>query len=527
MAYEFGPNKGIIKYSFPTDKRPDVSEHTIALGFVTTRADAILLRVLSSTSKDYLEIEIVEGNIFIVYNLGNNDHPLGEIGVKVNDNTYHVVRFKRIGANSTLQIDDYNVQGTCPTGENLLQVFNSQYMIEIGGKWNKEKKRVERPFAGVISGVVVNGMRMLDYAAEQNEHVSMIGDVQLVTGIQDRNDQYQKMQQTPSSSFSDVMDDLVFSGAGSGLDCNADDEDECPPPIDAGSGDDLVTPVYVPPTRSPTTTPKVKQNSNIEHPKGRPGCDVDDEDCIDGSGSGEPTEETTTGTESDHQTVVIVNTTKANTTPILTISTPHYESTDTTKDVEILHSSNTTQRHDNLSVSITPIFTETIPLDITTNSFSSSITTFIPTEFTTTTTTTTTPTTTTREPLPPKVYNPPHVITARPPTRRERERIHSEMAESIALIIGIVAAILIAIVLVIIIVLRFRPGGEPRYKIDEGKCGGYQGPNAALLPPSNMGGNGHGQSQYQLNGNAKNGNNGQGMGLKKKRDSKDIKEWYV
>lgn len=59
MAYEFGPNKGIIKYSFPTDKRPDVSEHTVALGFVTTRADAILLRILSSTSKDYLEIEIV------------------------------------------------------------------------------------------------------------------------------------------------------------------------------------------------------------------------------------------------------------------------------------------------------------------------------------------------------------------------------------------------------------------------------------------------------------------------------------
>lgn len=78
------------------------------------------------------------------------------------------------------------------------------------------------------------------------------------------------------------MDDLVFSGAGSG--CNGDDEDECPPLPENGSGDDdLITPVYVPPTRPPPTT---KPPQKPLAPGGKP---CDDEDCFPGSGSGEVT----------------------------------------------------------------------------------------------------------------------------------------------------------------------------------------------------------------------------------------------
>jgi len=49
--------------------------------------------------------------------MGTNDHPIGEVGVKVNDNQYHVVRFIRTGSNSTLQVDDYNLQSNHPAGE--------------------------------------------------------------------------------------------------------------------------------------------------------------------------------------------------------------------------------------------------------------------------------------------------------------------------------------------------------------------------------------------------------------------------
>lgn len=52
----------------------------------------------------------------MVYNIGTRDLPLGEIGTKVNDNAYHVVRFQRFGGNATLQLDDYNVQTVHPQG---------------------------------------------------------------------------------------------------------------------------------------------------------------------------------------------------------------------------------------------------------------------------------------------------------------------------------------------------------------------------------------------------------------------------
>jgi leucine-rich repeat transmembrane neuronal protein 1/2 len=76
------------------------------------------------------------------------------------------------------------------------------------------------------------------------------------------------------------MDDLIFSGAGSG--CRGDDEDECMPPFENGSGDDLITPVYVPPTKSTATGTKAKPKENEKL--------CDDEDCLHGSGSGEVTD---------------------------------------------------------------------------------------------------------------------------------------------------------------------------------------------------------------------------------------------
>lgn len=59
--------------------------------------------------------------------------------------------------------------------------------------------RIERPFTGIISGVVVNSLRILDLVAEKDIHTSIRGDVQVTTGILDRQDQIQKMQQVLSS----------------------------------------------------------------------------------------------------------------------------------------------------------------------------------------------------------------------------------------------------------------------------------------------------------------------------------------
>lgn len=95
--------------------------------------------------------------------------------------------------------------------------------------------------------------------------------------------------QTPASGYPGAIDDLIFSGAGSG--CRGDDEDECTPPFESGSGDDLITPVYVPPTKQTTTA----QNANTDKQQTN-GTEraCDDEDCLHGSGDyGETTEQFT------------------------------------------------------------------------------------------------------------------------------------------------------------------------------------------------------------------------------------------
>jgi leucine-rich repeat transmembrane neuronal protein 1/2 len=59
VAYEFGPGKGLITYTYPEDRRPEMKSDVIALGFITNKEDAVLLRIDSGTSNDYMELEIV------------------------------------------------------------------------------------------------------------------------------------------------------------------------------------------------------------------------------------------------------------------------------------------------------------------------------------------------------------------------------------------------------------------------------------------------------------------------------------
>lgn len=67
VAYEFGTNRGLIQYTFPAGKQPDTEEDQIALGFITTKNDAVLLRIESSTTQDYMELEIVSFSFFVCY----------------------------------------------------------------------------------------------------------------------------------------------------------------------------------------------------------------------------------------------------------------------------------------------------------------------------------------------------------------------------------------------------------------------------------------------------------------------------
>lgn len=123
------------------------------------------------------------------------------------------------------------------------------------------------------------------------------------------------------------------------------------------------------------------------------------------------------------------------------------------------------------------------------------------------------------------------------PKNRNSGRITTEAEERTAMIIGIVAGALIAVILVILLLLWLKSNGDRNYKTDNDKGLAYgHGPNAALLgnnantmPSRHLNG-----SNAPLNGSMRNGNDraaGPMPGLvpqkPKKRDSKDIKEWYV
>jgi hypothetical protein len=59
VAYEWGPKPGLVRYYYDIKKRPDTQVDALSLGFITPLQNAVLLRVDSATTNDYLELEIV------------------------------------------------------------------------------------------------------------------------------------------------------------------------------------------------------------------------------------------------------------------------------------------------------------------------------------------------------------------------------------------------------------------------------------------------------------------------------------
>lgn len=189
-AYEFGPDPGLITFAYPVDRRPDSKNDLLALGFSTTNAsNATLVRIDSGTSNDYMELSLIDGRVQLVYNLGTEDHRLAdEFGVKVNDGAYHVLKVKRQGANSSVHIDNHSVMTKSPLGRQFT-VFNSHSTVQIGGRRfpnstmlhpGKPSSAIEKPFRGIIAGLVFNSLRLLDLAAEDDPRITMDGDVKII-----------------------------------------------------------------------------------------------------------------------------------------------------------------------------------------------------------------------------------------------------------------------------------------------------------------------------------------------------------
>jgi hypothetical protein len=59
IAYTFGHHGGLIVYSFPDHELPDARHDQLAFGLMTTQRTAVLVRVVSGSSSDFIELELV------------------------------------------------------------------------------------------------------------------------------------------------------------------------------------------------------------------------------------------------------------------------------------------------------------------------------------------------------------------------------------------------------------------------------------------------------------------------------------
>jgi hypothetical protein len=59
IAYTFGHHGGLIVYSFPDHELPDARHDQLAFGLITTQRTAALVRVVSGSSSDFIELELV------------------------------------------------------------------------------------------------------------------------------------------------------------------------------------------------------------------------------------------------------------------------------------------------------------------------------------------------------------------------------------------------------------------------------------------------------------------------------------
>ena len=136
-----------------------------------------------------------------------------------------------------------------------MSVFNSQSRLQIGGKWNQLLGRVEKPFMGVMAGMVFNKIRPLDLVRDRKAGTEMMGNVKILDMIpydyREQNlDMFEKMQRTQTSDTPSpgINDDIIVR---LGQKCQSGRSISAECFKYSGDGDELITPVYIAPTLPP------------------------------------------------------------------------------------------------------------------------------------------------------------------------------------------------------------------------------------------------------------------------------------
>ncbi|XP_059050815.1 neurexin-1-like [Achroia grisella] len=445
IAYEFGPGRGIITYTYPTSSVVDTETDKVALGFVTSKADAVLLRIESSNTQDYMQMEIIRGNLFMVYNVGGGDHPLGDEAARVDDGAYHVARFTRNGSRSALQLDNYAVNIRQPQGGQPSTIFNSMSTITVGGGAGGS-----RTFSGVMAGLVVNSVRVLDLAASGDPTVSVRGDARRAHTPLDRDINRMQQGDTSGKLMKPCDDEDCIEGSGS-------------------NGEEITEPEH------PMTT----SGASSTHSMTSPTVSITPTEHIDKSleGSTDAATDTTGGstksstdtqtTLPDHDnmhagTVDSASTPERRTTPTDDHThTHHYTPTQTgrhtpedmthTTEEDTNHIPEYEDRRENEIEGRTPTYEIGIGSELERSRGRGH-----------------------------QDYNGYDITTKWYQPKTTDNRVVPPESEFFATIVGIVASVLIAIILIVIIVLKYIVFKLPSYKVTEDKSY-QQGASAALL----------------------------------------------
>ena len=67
IAYSFGSSGGLIHFAYVDNQLHNTKRDQLALGFITDQKDAVLARIDSRGSEDYIEMELVRCSVIDLF----------------------------------------------------------------------------------------------------------------------------------------------------------------------------------------------------------------------------------------------------------------------------------------------------------------------------------------------------------------------------------------------------------------------------------------------------------------------------
>ncbi|OWF43128.1 uncharacterized protein LOC110460116 [Mizuhopecten yessoensis] len=163
---------GVISYTLKQDVTS--SQDSLVFGFMTKRADGTLVRLESSSGREYIVIRMEGGNVVAHYDTGSGVKTLTLADKRLNDGKYHVVHFYRDELGARLQVD-----GVVTTIDGSQSSFDRLKYVFLGGRPSSDGG-VNNAFYGLLGGFYYNRMGLIDQYLANTAGFTVTGDTSFV-----------------------------------------------------------------------------------------------------------------------------------------------------------------------------------------------------------------------------------------------------------------------------------------------------------------------------------------------------------